>query len=452
MIVESATRPERNDRESALERWQQIFEGQDHSGLPERLLTLKREAFEDFANSGFPTIRDEEWRFTNVASIAKGNYTIAAPQSLTAEEVAPHRYAGGRHLVFLNGVFQPELSDRDSDDALVVDSLSRVLESPPAADVLSHLGSYARTESNAFTALNMALTTDGAVIHVPRGKHVEEPIHVLYFSRGQQSPEASFPRTLIVAEENSQSQIIESFIGLDQKWQYFTAPVTEFALGENAVVDHYKLQKESLEAKHMATQQVWLDRSANYRSHSIQHGGQLVRTDVNAVLDGEGINCILNGLYVVAGKQHVDNHMRVEHKKPNCYSHELYKGILDDRARAVFSGRIYVHKGAQKTDAVQSNRNLLLSENAMVNSNPQLEIFADDVRCTHGSTTGHLEKEALFYLQSRGIPAAAATSLLTYAFASEFVERIKYDPLRNDLNEFLFSRLAGGDIVRQAIV
>jgi Fe-S cluster assembly protein SufD len=450
-------------RTAAVERWQQLFEQQGvASSLPEAIARRKNQAMVDFLANGFPTIRDEEWRFTNVASIAKGSFSLATASRITEAEVAPFRYAGGRHLVFLNGVFQPHVSDIEASD-LIVDSLgSRLAAGRDEADALQHVGAFAPTASNAFTALNMAFSQDGALIRIPKGRHVEEPIHCLYLSRATDSvqPEASFPRTLVVAEQNSQCQIIESFIGLpplggpvvEGKGIYFTAPVTEFVVHENAVVDHYKLQKETLEGKHMATQQVWLARSANYSSHSIQHGGQLVRTDVNAVLDGEGIECHLNGLYILAGKQHVDNHMLVEHVKPHCYSHELYKGILNERARAVFSGRIYVHKGAQKTDAVQNNRNLLLSKNAMVNSNPQLEIFADDVRCTHGSTTGHLEEEAMFYLRSRGIPLAAATSLLTYAFASEFIERVKFEPLKRDLNEFLFSRLPGGEIVRDAIL
>jgi Fe-S cluster assembly protein SufD len=217
------------------------------------------------------------------------------------------------------------------------------------------------------------------------------------------------------------------------------------------VIDHYKVQRESLEAYHLATFQVHAERSSTPSSHSISIGGALVRNDVNALLAGEGVDCILNGLYLAEGRQLVDNHMRVEHAAPHCGSHELYKGILDGKARAVFNGLIHVVKGAQKTDAKQSNRNLLLSRDAIANSNPQLEIFADDVKCTHGSTVGQLDDDAVFYLRSRGIGEAAARSILTYAFASDIVERIKVEPVRRDLEEFLFARLPQGEVVRQAV-
>ncbi|HSU81783.1 MAG TPA: Fe-S cluster assembly protein SufD, partial [Thermoanaerobaculia bacterium] len=258
----------------------------------------------------------------------------------------------------------------------------------------------------------------------------------------------SFPRNLFVADEGSQTTIVETYAG---EGAYFTSPVTELYAGPGAVVDHYKVQRESLAAFHMATFQVQGERASVPSSHSISIGGALVRNDVNAVLDGEGIDCILNGLYFGDGRQVVDNHMRVEHAKPHCASHELYKGVLDGKSRAVFNGLIHVHKGAQKTDAKQSNRNLLLSRDAIANSNPQLEIYADDVKCTHGSTVGQLDEDAVFYLRSRGIGAEAARSLLTYAFASDIVERIKVEPVRRDLEEFLFARLPMGEVVRQAV-
>ena len=232
---------------------------------------------------------------------------------------------------------------------------------------------------------------------------------------------------------------------------YLTSPVTEVVVRDNAVVDHYKLQRESTEAFHMATFQIHLGRDGNFSSHSISWGGGLVRNDVNAVLDGEGSEATLNGLYMVEGNQLVDNHMRVDHVAAHCDSHELYKGILEGNSRAVFNGRIFVHPGAQKTDAKQTNRNLLVSPDALCNSNPQLEIFADDVKCTHGSTVGQLDDVAVFYLRSRGIGEEAAKSLLTYAFAADIVERIKVKPVRQDLEEFLFRRLPKGDIVRQAV-
>jgi Fe-S cluster assembly protein SufD len=252
----------------------------------------------------------------------------------------------------------------------------------------------------------------------------------------------------VVTGEGSQLTVVETYVG---EGTYFNCCVTELIAGPASVIDHYKVQRESREAFHLATLQVHAERGSNVSSHSISLGGGLVRNDVNAYLGGEGIECILNGLYLADGRQLVDNHMRVEHAMPHCASHELYKGILDGKARAVFNGLIHVHPGAQKTDAKQSNRNLLLSSDAIANSNPQLEIFADDVRCTHGSTVGQLDDDAVFYLRSRGIGAAAARSILTYAFASDIVERIKVESVRHDLEEYLFARLPQGEVVRQAV-
>jgi Fe-S cluster assembly protein SufD len=279
---------------------------------------------------------------------------------------------------------------------------------------------------------------------------VEKPIHVLLVGAPEARATASFPRNLIVGGESCQATVIEQFVTVGEG-RYLTVPVTEISLAANAVVDHYKLQRESTDAFHLATLQLELDRDGNFSSHSISWGGDLVRNDVHAVLAGEGGEATLNGLYMVDGTQLIDHHMRVEHVAPHCDSHELYKGILEGRARAVFSGRIYVHKGAQKTDAKQTNRNLLLSKQAVCNSNPQLEIFADDVKCTHGSTVGQLDETAVFYLRSRGIGEEAAKSLLTYAFAVDIVERVKVPAVRRELEEFLFRRLPRGEVVRQAV-
>ena len=283
------------------------------------------------------------------------------------------------------------------------------------------------------------------------GVIVPGPIHLLFLAsetdEGQEAT-VSFPRNLIVAGETSQVTVVETYAGTGA---YFTCAVTELVAGPGAVVDHCKVQRESREAFHIATFQILAERDSAPSSHSISIGGGLVRNDINAVLNGEGVDCILNGLYLAEGRQHVDTHMRVEHAAAHCASHELYKGVLDGKARAVFDGLIYVHKGAQKTDAKQSNRNLLLSRDAIANSNPQLEIFADDVKCTHGSTVGQLDDDAIFYLRSRGIGEEAARSLLTYAFASDVVERIKVDPVRHDLEELLFARLPQGEVVRQAV-
>jgi Fe-S cluster assembly protein SufD len=253
-----------------------------------------------------------------------------------------------------------------------------------------------------------------------------------------------------VAGEGSRVRVIETHAGSPGDG-YLTCPVTEVVVGANADVDHYKVQVESVAAFHMGMLQVHLGRDSRFATHSISTGGALVRHDVRARLSGPGADAVLNGLYVVDGTQHVDTHMLVEHLAPNCTSHELYKGVLDGRSRGVFNGRIFVAREAQKTDAVQANRNLLLSRDALVNSNPQLEIFADDVRCTHGSTIGQLDEDALFYLRSRGIGSDAARSLLVYAFAAEIVDSIRDTGVKDELAEFLFERLPRGDVVRQAV-
>jgi len=353
-------------------------------------------------------------------------------------------------VVVVNGRFEPRLSTTDGlPDGVVVTGLADALQRVPDL-VTRYLGQLAVLGHHPFVALNTAFFSDGVFIHVPRNTVVEQPLNLLCIAKPDEEPIAMFPRILLVAEESSQVTVVEQYATVGEG-AYLTSPVTELNAAPNAVVDHYKLQREAVEAFHLATFEIWQDRDSNVSSHSISWGGGLVRNDVRAMLDGEGCETTLNGLYMVEGSQLIDNHMRVEHAKANCDSHELYKGILEGRSKAVFNGRIFVHKGAQKTDAKQTNRNLLASPEAICNSNPQLEIFADDVKCTHGSTVGELDETAIFYLRSRGIGEDAARSLLTYAFAADIVGRIRVDGVRRDLEEFLFRRLPKGDIVRQAV-
>jgi Fe-S cluster assembly protein SufD len=426
------------------------FQRELPAGEPAFVRALRQAAMERFAALGFPTLRQEEWRLTNVAPIAQGTFRRAQgdPDALEPEQIAPYDFAAAARLVFVDGRYSPRLSSEwELPRGVVVSSLAEALASNPGL-VEPWLGQFARFEQQPFVALNTAFLRDGAFVHVEKGA-LAGTIHLLFLSSAEGGlATVSYPRTLIVAGESSQLTVVETFAG---SGAYFNCPVTELIAGPNSVVDHYKVQRESRDAFHVATFQVQGESHSLPSSHSISLGGALVRNDVNAVLDGEGIDCTLNGLYLVDGRQHVDNHMRVEHAKPHCSSHELYKGVLDGSARAVFNGLIHVHKGAQKTDAKQSNRNLLLSRGAIANSNPQLEIYADDVKCTHGSTVGQLDEDAVFYLRSRGIGQEAARSLLTWAFASDIVERIKVEPVRKDLEEFLFARLPKGDVVRQAV-
>ena len=420
------------------------------AGEPERLRRLREGSFARFVELGFPTMRQEAWRFTNVGAIARTAYARATPPRVTAVDVAPWLYPGMASLVFVDGVLASALSDVAELPAGVrFRSLAAAIaEGDPAVELL---GRHATFADAPFAALNTALFEDGALLHVARGTVCERPLQVLFVSTAVGGePRVSYPRLLIVAEEQSNAVVVERYATLGEG-ETLACSVTELLAGPAAVVDHYRLAQEGPTNAQVGLQQLHCERGAHPTSYSIVTGGSLVRQDVRAVLDGEGVDAILNGLYLTQGRQHVDHQMLVEHRAPHCGSHELYKGILEGRSRAVFNGLIHVLPGAQKTDAKQTNRNLLLSNEALVNTNPQLRIFADDVKCTHGSTVGQLDEDAVFYLRSRGIGEEAAKSLLTYAFARDVIDRIKAPAVRHDLEELLLARLPKGDVVRQAL-
>jgi Fe-S cluster assembly protein SufD len=412
------------------------------------LSSLRRQAMERFITLGFPTIKHEEWKYTSVAPIARVPFQPAVRDEVAVMErdLKPFGDVAACRLVFVNGRFAPHLSSDVSElpPGVRAGSLADALRSDSAI-VEAHLAQYAHFDNHTFVALNTALMEDGAYVYIPRNRVIEEPIHLLFIATADGKPSVSHPRNLVVLDENSQATVIETYIGggraATEGCPYFTNAVTELAVGENAVLDHIKVQWEHGAAFHIATVQAQLSRSSAVTSFSISLGGALARNDINAVLGGEGGEATLNGLYVANGTQHVDHHTLIVHAQPHCPSHELYKGILDDKATAVFNGKIYVRPGAQKTDAKQTNQNLLLSQDATINTKPQLEIYADDVRCTHGATVGQLDADALFYLRSRGIGASEARALLTYAFASDIFNRIKAEPLRTRLEELLFTRL-----------
>lgn len=445
----------------------QLAESRRGRPEPGFVAALRARALARFGELGFPSPREEAWRGTNVRPIAEGDFAEPLPLSPEAARVAeaalaPYLFEAAATLVFLDGRFDARLSKVPHlGEGVVASSLQEALAHHPEL-VEPHLGRHAGFERASFVALNTALWGDGAFVSLPRGAVVAEPIHLVFAMTGAPGAPAAggriaaaFPRNLVLAGENAQVKLVETYVGLGAadapETVYLTCGVTELVAGDGAVVDHYRVQRESREAFHLATFELVEGRASNVSSHSIALGGGLVRNDVNALLDGEGSETILNGLYMIGGRQHVDTHMRVEHAKPHCASHELYKGILDGRSRAIFNGLIHVRHGAQKTDAKQSNRNLLLSPDAVANSNPQLEIFADDVKCTHGSTVGQLDDDAVFYLRSRGIGEEAARSILTYAFASDIVERIQVPAVRRDLEEYLFTCLPKGEVVRQSV-
>ncbi|MGO8671583.1 MAG: Fe-S cluster assembly protein SufD [Capsulimonadaceae bacterium] len=405
---------------------------------------LRQQARARFREIGYPTRRDEEWRYTPVAPIAETPFKLAASMpEFSCEQIAGYALTGMQavELVFVNGRFSDELSTLyPLPKGTVVGSLATFLAVEDAG-VLSNLGRYAAFDSQPFVALNTAALVDGAYINIPRNAVVESPIHLLFIATSADGPTAAHPRNLIVAGENSQATIVESYVGLENA-HTFTNAVTEIVCARSAVIDHYKIQRESAAAYHVSTTQIQLAAAANFASHSIGFGGALVRNDVNAVLAGEGIECTLNGLYTARDRQHVDNHTSIDHAMPHCNSHELYKGIIDGKGRGVFNGKIFVRQDAQKTDAKQTNQTLLLSDDAQINTKPQLEIYADDVKCTHGATVGQLSDEAMFYLRSRGIDKDVARELLIYAFAADIVHRIKIEPIRAQLDHVLLSERA----------
>jgi Fe-S cluster assembly protein SufD len=413
---------------------------------------VRKAAIAHFADQGFPTTRHEEWRYTNVAPITRTPFRLVGPtvRPVTLQMIRPFLFAApaDTRLVFVNGHFDPDLSAIGSlPEKATLASLANLLETEP--DTLRpHLARYASFENSPFTALNTACFEDGAFLHVPRGFVLERPVHVLYVSAGGAEPVAAYPRTLIVAEEASQLIVVESYASLDES-PCFTNAVTEIVAGDGAVVDHCRLQRESDAAFHIGMVRTHQQRDAAIRSHAFTLGGGLTRNDVHAVLDGEGGDLDLDGLYIGRGRRHIDNHLRVEHAQPHCNSREFYKGILEDESHGVFTGRIIVHKDAQKTDAKQTNMNLLLSGNAQIDSKPQLEIFADDVKCTHGATIGQIEETELFYLRSRGIPERDARSLLIYAFAAESIARVKVAPVRDTLERLLFAGAAEDRLLRK---
>lgn len=412
-------------------------------GAPLWLDELHQAGMASFTELGFPTTKNEEWKYTNMepaVSLPFGQVNGEA-KSFSTGEVLSNGFAenDAPRLVFQNGTFAPELSSTRGLPGGV--RLASLAERSRQDDELlaAQLGRYANHKRNAFVALNTAFIGDGAVVVIPPGCRLTQPIYLIYVSGAMKHPVVSYPRTLILLGADSEAKIVESYAGANGG-KYFCNAVTELIAAGDSVAHHYRLQNEGEAAFHMGTLAAHLDRGSHLTAHALTLSGALVRNNVHVSLDGEGAECVLNGLYLGDGKQHIDNFTEIEHAKPRATSLELYKGILDGASRGVFNGRIVVHKDAQKSDARQTNRNLLLSADAAVNTKPQLEIYADDVKCSHGSTIGQLDPDALFYLRSRGLGPDEARSLLSFAFASEMVGRIQIDTLRRRLDDYLVAR------------
>ena len=411
---------------------------------PKWLLPIRKAGMARFSELGLPTLRHEDWRFTNVAPIAKLPFRPAfdPTNGVVAEQLKDFAFAKlpGARLVFVNGHFAPKLSSvKNLPAAVKAGSLAAALASD-AVLLEKHLGHYAQSADNGFAALNQAFFLDGGFVHVPAGEVVAEPIQFVYVSTARQSGTTFHPRNLVIAAANSQVTILESYVSLGGAG-YFTNAVTELFVGENARLEFVKFQDEAADAFHIAAFHGEFGRASNVNVHSFALGAKLSRNNIRARLAGEGLECILNGLYLTHGEQLADHHMIVEHAQPHCASHEYFNGILDDKSRGVFHGRILVRPIAQKTDAKQTNKNLLLSDDASADTKPQLEIYADDVKCTHGATIGQLNKESVFYLRSRGIGPETARRMLIHAFAGEIIERIQHEPAREELDKLVWGRL-----------
>ncbi len=415
------------------------------SEVPDWLADRRRIARARLATYGFPTQKNDEWRYTNVTPILEANFPVASAHTehgVRAEHLAPLRYSPDWPLmVFVNGTFSPHLSELQSlpEGVSVMDFATALRKEPEF--VQQNLGALASiaAQTNAFTALNTALSGDGVVIHVQKEMEAELPIHLLFVTDQAGASQAVHPRILVVAERNSKLSIVESWVGLADV-PYFTNVVTELLVGDGATVQHIKDQRESRSAYHIGTIDAQQGRDSHFISFSFAVGGAMSRTNVHTVLDGPGCGATLNGLYMADGKQHVDHQTRIEHAQPDCFSREIYKGILDDEAHAVFNGQVYVRPIAQRTDGKQENNNLLLSERAHVDTKPQLEIFADDVRCTHGATVGQLDETALFYMKSRGLSPELTRQLLTYAFAADVLETIEIEEVKDRLEDATLAR------------
>ncbi|NKB67122.1 MAG: Fe-S cluster assembly protein SufD [Candidatus Latescibacteria bacterium] len=425
----------------AFQEFEQSLNGQRQAPVH----ALRQDAIGHFGSLGFPTPKNESWNYTNLARLNRTNWRPApvpttAP-TLTQLEPLLAKELDGVRLVFVNGHFAPDLSAMDQLPAgVLATDLPGALQDHPEL-VEPHLGTYASSQQHSLVALNTAFLQDGAFIHIPSGTIVERPLHLLFVSTGGAEPTVSFPRVLVDAQAGSRAAIVTTYAGFTET-AYHTNAVDEINLGEDAELDFYKIQLEGPQAYHLSSLHVQEGAKARFRAHTVTLGGLLTRNDAHTVLAGTGIESTLNGLYVVDDEQHVDNHTLIEHAAPGCTSHELYKGILGGRATGAFRGKIHVHQVAQQTDAYQSNQNLLLSPDADINTQPQLEIYADEVKCSHGATVGQLDPEAIFYMQARGIGQQQAMALLIGAFAGQILSGIALEPLRAQLDRLVTAKLA----------
>ena len=418
---------------------------------PQWLTDLRREAWSRFNKLGFPTARrgNEKWKYTSVRPLAAANFdsplVINPPENINVADlrrVAPWNDAW-TNLVFLDGHFAGYLSnlsnlENGAGQITVTNLADAIASSNP--DVQSQLAKHADTDDDGFTALNTAFLRDGAFVNIPAGRIADAPVHLIFATTGQFEHAASYPRTLLLAGANSRVTVLESYVSLAQT-PYFTNAVTEIVLEDGAQVEHYRLLLESADAFHVGTSRGHQSKDSTISSASFAKGAAMARQDVQVILDAPGASCSLNGLYMTSGEQHIDNLINIDHAKPYTKSRLFYKGILDGKSKAVFGGTVLVRKDAQKTDAQQTDKNLLLSRQAEVDSKPSLLIYADDVQCAHGATAGHIDKDTLFYMQSRGLDRETASRILIHAFASQIIDTVELEPLRDYLDDLFLAAI-----------
>ncbi|WP_020528595.1 Fe-S cluster assembly protein SufD [Flexithrix dorotheae] len=402
---------------------------------------VRKHALQQLEKIQFPTVKDEEWKYTNVQKILKHEFAFDLPSSGKIQEIESYIIPDldAHRLVFVNGKLSEELSEIGQENGLTVLNIKDA-QTQYGELVNEHLSKYAAFEEDAFTALSTAFTAEGAFIKVDKNKIIEKPILIFNFTDSTAANAIAMPRNLVIAEENAQVTVIEDYAAIGDNYGFINS-VTEFKVSKNAIVHNYKLQNKSDKNFFIGTTQVHQEGDSHYNNTTITLGGDLVRNNLNILLDGEHCEAFMNGLYLLKDKHHVDNHSMVDHLKPNSYSNELYKGIMDGESKGVFNGKIFVRPDAQKTNAFQENKNILLSDKASIDTKPQLEIWADDVKCSHGATTGALDEEPVFYLRSRGIDEDKAKALLMFAFANDVLERIKSEPFKNHVAKLIGERL-----------
>ena len=413
----------------------------------------RQSAIDVLGKNGFPSTRHEAWKYTDVRSLLKRNFTVAddvSPEKLNEAQLKEIRYPGleCHELIFVNGHFSADLSSPESSSAggIVCSLASANNENKQLIE--TYINQFARSEKHGFAALNGAFVVDGGFVHVPDNVELELPIHLIFISNSADKSFITHPRNLIVLGANAKATVIESYVGFDDA-EYCTNTVTEIVTGQGSTLEHYKLQQESNKSFHIGYLHAVCKKDSRLDSHSISLGAALARNDIDTTLAGPGAHVGLNGLYMTSGNQHIDNHTRVDHSMPNTSSDETYRGVLNGKSRAVFNGKVIVHKDAQKTDAQQSNANLLLSNDAEIDTKPELEIYADDVKCTHGATVGQLDENMLFYLRSRAIDESTALSLLTFAFAEEVIKKINLEPVRQRLEHKVAGRLPDTSLITE---